>query len=394
MIYGKKLPDLDKIQKKGLLAVKIAQHFALRVDFLDAEVCRHLSKLFRATKAVESESVHDLLSHHVSPDWFDAFYHIEEVPFASASIGQVHRATLMDGSAVIIKVLRGSFKEQFVKDITTLERNLSRILFFLPKLQKVFDPLAILAHIKEYTLAELDLRNEIQGKETLLYIHEKYKHSYDLSKLHFPHFHHDLCSESVLVADFIEGQTFDELLSAEALSYAQLLQLFNLHGLFLFGAGQFHGDMHPGNVILSPEKELYFVDTGALSRISDTIRRGLFYFFAALAEDDLKQAAQEIHAMSEKSLSSARYQHFEKQFLTLYEDFSEKSVSENSLTRQMMKTIKLGVNCGMAFDRGMFPIIKSLMYLDGMVLRCNPDAHLLKDMRPYMNNFKPILEQV
>jgi ubiquinone biosynthesis protein len=45
-IYGKKLPDLEWIQNKGLLAVKIAQHFALRIDFLDEQVCRHLSKLF------------------------------------------------------------------------------------------------------------------------------------------------------------------------------------------------------------------------------------------------------------------------------------------------------------------------------------------------------------
>jgi len=53
-IFGKKLPDLKKIEKKGLLAVKIAQHFALRVDFLDEKVCGHLAKLYRQTTALDS----------------------------------------------------------------------------------------------------------------------------------------------------------------------------------------------------------------------------------------------------------------------------------------------------------------------------------------------------
>jgi len=59
----------------------------------------------------------------------------------------------------------------------------------------------------------------------------------------------------------------------------------------------------------------------------------------------------------------------------------------------MMETIKLGVHSGMVFERGMFPIIKSLMYLDGMVLKCNPEAVLLKDMRRFIEEFKNIVKQ-
>ena len=55
----------------------------------------------------------------------------------------------------------------------------------------------------------------------------------------------------------------------------------------------------------------------------------------------------------------------------------------------MMQTIKLGVHSGMHFERGIFAIIRSLMYLDGMVLRCNPDAVLLRDMRPLIAEFEP-----
>lgn len=393
LIYGRKLPDLKKIQKKGLLAVKIAQHFALRVDFLDEKVCQHLSKLFRSTEPVQTETVRDMLKPHVSEEWFDAFLSIEEKPFASASIGQIHRAVLTDGTPVVVKIIREDFQEQFLKDIESLEKSLKLVLFLLPKLKKVFDPLAILEHIKEYTLSELNLLNEIKGGEKLEEIRCHYKDAYPLEKLRFPRFHQTLSGKSVLVSDYITGATYDELLTNQSLTYDELLELFSLHGLFLFGAGTFHGDMHPGNVILSPKKELYFVDTGALSSISETIRTGLFAFFTALSQYDYPKASHCIHHMSEKQLSPLRFASFQSSFLTLYEDFNEKSVSEISLTRKMMETIKLGVNSGMSFDRGMFPIIKSLMYLDGMVLRCNPQAILLKDMRPFIEKFQTVMEQ-
>lgn len=393
LIYGKSLPNLKKIQKKGLLAVKIAQHFALRIDFLDEKVCQHLSKLFRATEPVQSVTVREMLKPHVSKDWFSAFSSIEEAPFASASIGQIHRAILQDGTAVVIKIIREDFHDQFLKDIESLERSLKLALFFLPKLKKVFDPLAILEHIREYTLSELNLLNEIRGGEKLEEIRAQYKDAYPLENLRFPSFHSTLSGKSVLVSDYIPGATYDELLTNKGLTYEELLELFSLHGLFLFGAGTFHGDMHPGNVILTPQKELFFVDTGALSSINEKIRTGLFAFFMALSQYDYSKASQCIHQMSEKSLSPPQLDRFHTSFLSLYEDFNEKSVAEISLTRKMMETIKLGVNSGMAFDRGMFPIIKSLMYLDGMVLRCNPQAILLKDMRPFIEKFQIVMER-
>jgi len=73
--------------------------------------------------------------------------------------------------------------------------------------------------------------------------------------------------------------------------------------------------------------------------------------------------------------------------LNLYSDFEDATVSEVSLTKRMMETIKMGVLHGMHFEDGMFGIIKSLMYLDGMVLKVNPNAILVKDMRAFIKEF-------
>ena len=108
-IYGKKLPDLEKIQDKGLLAVKIAQHFALRIDFLDERVCRHLSRLYRQTRPLPAEDVTTLLNLYMDKNWFEEIRDLAPTPFASAYIGQVHHARLNDGTRVNVKLIKKDF---------------------------------------------------------------------------------------------------------------------------------------------------------------------------------------------------------------------------------------------------------------------------------------------
>jgi ubiquinone biosynthesis protein len=391
-IYGRRLPDIERIQRKGLLAVKIAQHYALRIDFLDERVCRHLAQLYRHNLTLPAERIDELLARSVAPGWRERVPDIQREPLASASVGQVHRARLADGRQVIVKVIKRNFKSSFVRDIASLRRLLKAAIWIYPKLRRVFDPLGILDHIEEYTMNELDLRNEIEGQRILRGIRDENADRYDLERLHFHQLHEDLSSENVLVADFVEGETFDELLEAGRLPYERLLQLFDLHGFYLFGAGVFHGDIHPGNVVLQPDGRIALVDTSAISSIGTRVKNGLFRFFVALSAYDYDGCAQQLNAMAEKPIAGARYVRFRERLLALYADFAGKTVSEVSLTKKMMDTIKLGVHSGMEFERGMFAIIKSLMYLDGMVLRCRPEAVLMEDMRPFIGNLAKLLD--
>jgi ubiquinone biosynthesis protein len=388
-IYGPGLPDLEKIQRKGLLAVKIGQTFALRADFLDEAKCRHLAKLYRQTLSLPAEDIDRLLA-KMPPGWREHFAEIDQKPLASASVGQVHRAKLKDGRDVVVKLIKGDFSAKFVRDVQSLKRLIRLAIFFYPKLQKVADPAGILEHIEEYTLAELDLRNEAAHGNILRRTRDQYRDRYDLSAMAFPEVHRDLSGRGHLVTEFIPGKTLDELLNEGKLPYEELLKLFSIHGFFIFGPGVFHGDIHPGNIILRDGK-LYFIDTGALSRIGDRIRTGLFRFFEALCEYDFPVCAQRINQMAEQGLDGAAYQRFLEKFLALYRDFPDTTVAQVSLTKKMMDTIKLAVNSGMVFERGMYPVIKSMMYLDGMVLRCQPNAVLMRDMREPLAAFRGAL---
>ncbi len=388
-IYGPGLPDLDDIQRKGLLAVKIGQTFALRADFLDEAKCRHLARLYRQTAALPPEDI-DRLLQRTPAGWRESFSSIERRPLASASVGQVHRAVLRDGRRVAVKLIKGDFAGTFVRDVRSLKRLVNLSIFFYPKLRKVADPAGILEHIEDYTLSELDLRNEVANGDILRGIQREHGGRFDLSALAFPEVHRQLSGEGVLVSEFIEGPTLDELLDRGTLPYEELLKLFSIHGFCIFGPGVFHGDIHPGNVILRDGK-LYFVDTGALSRVGDRIRRGLFRFFEALCEYDFPSCAQRINEMAERGLEGAAYGRFREKFLALYGDFPGTTVAQVSLTKKMMDTIKLAVRSGMLFERGMYPVIKSMMYLDGMVLRCRPEAVLMRDMRGPLADFRRAL---
>ena len=390
-IYGKKLPDITFIESLGLLAVKIGQTYALRLDFLPEDNCKHLSRLYRTTDSLTPQSFHTLLEDSVDEIWRNHFKTIEQTPLASASVGQVHRAELKNGQKVVVKLIKRDFQESFIRDVRSLRSLLRVILFLYPKLAKVADPLGILDTIEESTLDELDLRKEAAGQIILRNISESNASQFNLTGLLFPEIFTDFSGERHMVSEFIEGETLDELLSRGEFSYSELLELFHIHGFFLFCVGTFHGDIHPGNIIRTPEGKFAFIDTGAISRVGDRMRKGLFSFFDALSLYDFDSCARALNSMADRSIEGVAYMSFREKFLHLYKNFTNANVSQVSLTRRMMETIKLGVNSGMIFEKGMYPIIKSLMYLDGMVLRCNPQAVLVRDMRQFIDEFKGVM---
>lgn len=384
-IFKKGDADIQRIQGMGLLAVKIAQMFALRIDFLTPQKCVQLSKLLQDNTTIDDRDF-DTLTTGLGPMGVKLrteLAQIDPLPFASASVAQVHRGSCKDGSPVAVKLLKSDYVQRFEADVRQVTLFFKIAVFFYPKLRRVANPVAVLEMIRKDTLNELDLKRELAHHEVLKGIYHKHKGEVDLSDMAFQTIYPQWVDKGVLVSEFIPGETFETLLTRGELSYQQLLKLFHLHGFFVFAIGVFHGDLHPGNIMLWHDK-IYFIDCGALGEVDEHLRKGLFYFMKNLSAFDFKGCAQSLHRMSEVALSQTAYQTFERRFLELYKDFAEKTVSEVSLTMQMMETIKLGVHSGMSFSKGMFPIIKSLMYLDGMVMRANPHAILMKDMRPYV----------
>ena len=188
-IMRKKPADLDWIQNQGLMAVKLAQIFALRPDLLGEEKCKQLQQLYQHAASIPPENWEETLMSKAIPNFFDNFKNIDSKPLAAASVGQVHRATLNNGDEVVIKFVKQANAVKFRKEVDRMRSWLRIFLIVSPRLRKVGNPMALLNHVADYTTRELDLRNEISGAEELARIQAEIADEFPTPKLRFPNYY-------------------------------------------------------------------------------------------------------------------------------------------------------------------------------------------------------------
>ncbi len=381
--------DLQWIQNQGLLAVKLTQIFALRPDMLSVEKCIQLQSMYRNAVSIPTEDVMEIIQTKAPVKFHESVVSIEEEPLAAASVGQVHRAILKTGEQVVIKVIKADHKAKFQKDVKRLMRLMKLSILLSPKLRRVGNPIALLRHVEDYTTRELDLRNEIKGAEKLKSIQNDLTGSFPMPRLKFPKYYPDLSNQHILVSEFIEGSTLDERITNEEISWANLIELFRIHGAYMFGVGIFHGDLHPGNCIIDKDDNFVFIDNGAICESPRNVSLALFNFFDNLSKNNKDEAFESLLQMASERPSEERVIQFKKEMSIIYEDFGNKSVGEQSLTDLMMKTIRTAVEkAGADFGEEGFPIIRSLMYMDGLVIRTHPEVMLIAEMGPSLTEFR------
>ena len=388
-IMRKKPADLDWIQRQGLMAVKLAQIFALRPDLLGEEKCKQLQQLYQHAASIPPEDWEETLRSKAIPNFFDNFKSINPTPLAAASVGQVHRATLLNGDEVVIKFVKQANAVKFRQEVDRMKSWLRIFLIFSPRLRKVGNPMALLNHVADYTTRELDLRNEILGAEELKKIQSEIAEEFPTPKLRFPKYYPKLSNENVLVSEFIEGISLEEGIESKSLEWSTLLELFRIHGAYLFGIGTFHGDLHPGNCIIDQKGRFVFIDNGAICHAPSFVNRSLFNFFEHLSRQEMHSAFMSLLDMTTKKPNGKKMQKYLNRMNEIYADFEKKPVGEQSLTRIMMQTVRAAVELANAeFGEEAFPIIRALMYLDGLVIRTHPEVLLIKSMGPYLDEFR------
>lgn len=386
MIFGpvEKL-DPRKIENMGLLAVKIAQMYAIRADLLGPEKTAKLNGLYEEASPMAAGEFLATVKREAPAQFWENLEHLEETPLAVASLGQVHRGRLKDGSEIVVKVLRQDHAAEFQHDVSAVRMLAKTSLFFYPPLQRLADPLGTLETIRRTTVTEMNLLAEADGTEEMKRLRDIGINSLPhLEKLAFPRIYREYSNSRFLVSEFVAAPTVRKLLKAGTFAYEHLLLLFRIHGYYLFFQGKFHGDFHPGNVFYDGEK-FWFIDNANVETVPQEFSRGLLRFMVALGEKRYDDAARAIESLGVKPLQNPAA--FRDAFAQLYANFGNKPVGEESLTVQMMQTIRMAVEKGLQFPEGAFPIIKSLMYLDGMAISCAPDKFLLEDVAKYAADF-------
>ena len=109
------------------------------------------------------------------------------------------------------------------------------------------------------------------------------------------------------MSEFVRGDSLEDGIEAGSLSWSTLLELFRIHGAYLFGIGTFHGDLHPGNCIIDEDGKFVFIDNGAICHAPKHVNRSLFTFFRHLSDHDFEEAFTALLGLSEKELHQERH---------------------------------------------------------------------------------------
>jgi ubiquinone biosynthesis protein len=255
--------------------VKIGQLLALHAGALPPAYRDELSRLLDNTLPLPFPVVDRVLEEELGQDWRRNFEELDPVPLASASIGQVHRGTLQNGEVVAVKVQRPGAQAAFERDFDILH-DLVRYTRLHSLLRMTRSQLeSIIDEVIQFTRSEFDYCREAEAARRL--------RAMEIESMYVPRVHDELCTHRVLVTEFIEGITLNDVLNhledpawldqhgvdrdrlARQLMRNQLMQALN--------CGFFQADPHPANLILMDDRRLGYIDFGIVGDLDDQTRR-------------------------------------------------------------------------------------------------------------------------
>ncbi|MGZ8605031.1 MAG: ABC1 kinase family protein [Actinomycetota bacterium] len=267
------------MEELGPTFAKLGQILSTRPDLLPPEFIEELAALQDNVPALTEAQVVAVMEQELGVPWEDVFESIEPAPMAAGTIAEVHRATLADGSRVVVKVQRPTAREDIMQDLALLElfaeKTESR-----PAFRQVIDMPAVFAHLSESLRRELDFREEATNIDRMRQVLEPY------ARLDVPGVYHELSSARLLVMEEIQGAPIRTAPHGRERTEAAR-QLLESYYAQILTEGFFHADPHPGNLMWWNDK-IYFLDFGMVGQIGPDIRENLMLLLMAFWQEDVQ----------------------------------------------------------------------------------------------------------
>jgi len=270
----------------GPTFIKLGQVLAARPDLVGPGLAQELKKLRANVPPDTMEEVDQTLRHELGDDYRKHFESIESSPLATASVGQVHRAVLIDGSPVVIKVLRGAIEPMIRQDMEVLT-GLAQLAEHVEAFA-VWRPTEMVRQLAPMITREIDFGRE---KQNLKHFGEMFESSgFDLM---IPKPCEILCTQRVLVMDELCGTPLSDFLEnlseqPEPITLKKDFSetLANVYLAMLFDEAFFHADPHPGNLIVMDDGRLGILDFGMIGRIDENLRETIEEMLIAVSQAD------------------------------------------------------------------------------------------------------------
>jgi len=266
----------------GPTFIKVGQLFSTRADIFPSEYVEELTKLQDRVPAFSYEQVEEIIESELGKKIPELFASFEPIPLAAASLGQVHKAVLHSGEAVVVKIQRPGLKQLFEIDLKIL-KGITRYFQNHPKWGRGRDWLGIYEECCRILWEEIDYLNEGKNADT-------FRRNFRAQEwVKVPRVYWRYASSRVLTLEYVPGIKISQYEALEAAGLDRKIlarQGAEAYLHQLLNNGFFHADPHPGNIAVSPNGALIFYDFGMMGRIKSNVREGLMDTLFGVAAKD------------------------------------------------------------------------------------------------------------
>jgi ubiquinone biosynthesis protein len=364
-------------EELGPVFVKLGQMLSVRQDLFAPDIIAELEKLQHSVSPFPAAQARDIIRAELGQPVESLFARFDDEPFAAASMAQVHRAALHDGTEVIAKVQRPGIRE-------TIEADLA-IMFFIARLlaehveeSRRFDPLALVEEFADTIRKELDF--SLEGRNAMRF-RENFRNE---PAVKVPEVFWPLTAGRVLCMEFSTGQRVSAEFPADLAERQRLAAL--LARLFLqqlFEHGLFHGDPHSGNVSVMADGRFCFHDFGIVGRLSRRDRLSLGQLFLAVTMRDAEWMADVYVDMgvAAESVDRSAFGRALERSLEQYYAVSEGGFSFAEILNQF---ITLGRHHEIRMPREFLMVAKAFMAVESQACRLDKGFNVVEAFQSYL----------
>ena len=390
-VFGGKLKQPRAVRLRqalealGPIFVKFGQVLSTRRDLLPQDLADELAKLQDQVPPFSSEQALAELERAYGKPVDQVFASFSREPVASASVAQVHFATLRaedGGHDVAVKILRPGIVPVINKDIGLL-RVAAGLLEKLWPDGKRLKPREVVAEFEKYLHDELDLMREAANCSLL---RRNFKNS---PLLQVPEVYWDWCDHSVMVMERMHGTPIGQI---DALREQGVdLKVLSRNGVEIFFTqvfrdGFFHADMHPGNIFVTPSGQYVALAFGIVGTLTDIDKNYLAQNFLAFFRRDYKRVA-EAHVESGWAPADTRIDEFEASIRAVCEPFFDRPLKEISFGRVLLRLFQTSRRFNVEIQPQLVLLQKTLLNIEGLGRQLDPDLDLWQTAKPFLERW-------
>ncbi len=365
------------LEELGPAFIKLGQSASTREGLLPKDLVEELKRLEDNVPPFEV-NIREYLAEELGLDTTEQFQAIDADPFAAASIAQVYRATLKDGTKVVLKVRRPGIDEVMRVDLA-LMRDIAKILTMY---NDALENLNLSLIVESFAMTLQEEMSLVIERHNI----ERFAKNFKGNKLiKVPRVYPDLSTDRVLCMEYLEGFKVTDV--AEIKRRGMDVETLVKNGINLYLEqviihGFFHGDPHPGNMMVMPDGRIAFLDFGNMGKLLGIDRRQLEEFIQSAISEDAVRLADVIEDVAVVSHIPDRNQ-FERSLYEIFDMIDNVSLGDLSLDLLFNKLWKIIGDNRLYFPEYIYQLMRGISLMEGIGRQLYPDLNIMESIKPF-----------